>query len=407
MKGRDSRSTAPAIGVLFVVLFFAFPRTFVEVKLIVLALIIIHFLALAYSRTIFIPSYLFVFYGALIIVGFLAAFVGAMRGNITEAISDGIRLYILWGILIPLLLTYFWQFNAMLILHYGIVIAGFTTSALNLTFIVSSFAGWSVFPESFSEAMLLKVGFHDGYVQIIAHNIGMLLFIVPYLLVTALRTDGLQENRLLVLLALAVVLITTVLSGRRALWIVTIVTPLLMWVFAMATGTCNRIRAYRIFAVGSIGLLVAVIAFTKIFFSEDTLLYLSSAFSAEDERSIQKGYLIDGFLEFPIFGSGFGGLTEYVRSEESPWLYELSYHQILFNFGLVGSVLLALSFSYTFIKAVQAVKADAVDGRNGVVSVLFGTLGLLIGAYSNPYLGSFDYILALGFLPLAVSRVPK
>jgi O-antigen ligase len=144
-----------------------------------------------------------------------------------------------------------------------------------------------------------------------------------------------------------------------------------------------------------------------IFFSEDTLLYLNSAFSAEDERSIQKRYLIEGFWEMPLFGSGFGGLTEYVRSEESPWLYELSFHQILFNFGVVGSVLLTLSFLYTFIKAVRTIKANAAPAENGVVSVLFGACGLLIGAYSNPYLGSFDYLLVLGFLPLVISGAPK
>jgi hypothetical protein len=407
MIARDPRSTAPAVGVLFVVLVFAFPRTFLEVKLILLALIMIHFVAVAYTRTILVPKCLFVFYGALILVGFLAALVGAIRGNSTEAISDGIRLYIFWSILTPLLLTYFWQFNAMLILHYGIIIAAFTTSALNITLVVSSFVGWSVFPESFSEPLLLKVGIHDGYVQVIAHNIGMLLFIVPYLLVTALRTDGVQENRWLVWLALAVALITAVLSGRRALWIVTAVTPYLMWLLALATGTCNRIKAFPLFSTGALGLLVIAILSPLIFFSEDTLLYLNSAFSAEDERSIQKRYLIEGFWEMPLFGSGFGGLTEYVRSEESPWLYELSFHQILFNFGVVGSVLLTLSFLYTFIKAVRTIKANAAPAENGVVSVLFGACGLLIGAYSNPYLGSFDYLLVLGFLPLVISGAPK
>lgn len=407
MIARDAGSTAPAVGVLLVVLVFAFPRTFLEVKLLVLALIIIHFAALAYTRTILVPKCLFVFYGALILVGFLAALVGAIRGNSTEAISDGIRLYILWSILTPLLLTYFWQYNAMLILHYGIILAAFTTSALNITLVVSSFAGWSVFPESFSEPLLLKVGIHDGYVQIIAHNIGMLLFIVPYLLVTALRTDGVQENRWLVWLALAAALITAALSGRRALWIVTAVTPFLMWVFALATGTSTRIKAFPLFSIGVLVIIVIAILFPLIFLSEDTLLYLNSAFSAEDERSIQKRYLIEGFWEMPLFGSGFGGLTEYVRSEESPWLYELSFHQILFNFGLVGSVLLTLSFSYTFTKAVRTIKANVAPEKNGVVSVLFGACGLLIGAYSNPYLGSFDYLLVLGFLPLVISDVPK
>jgi hypothetical protein len=407
MINRDRKTKAPTLGVLFIALVFAFPRTLLEIKLIILTLLIINLAVLTCSRKILVPRHVCIFYGTLVFVGFLAAFVGAIRGNSTDAISDGIRLYIFWSILNSLLLTYYWQYNTIMVLHYGILLAAFTTSTLNITLVVSSFAGWTVFPESFSEALLLKVGIHDGYVQIVAHNIGMLLFIVPYLLVTALRTDSVQENRWLVWLALFVALITTALSGRRALWIVTVVTPLLIWFLAIATDTCNRIKAFPLYSAVILGLLVIAIIFPLIFFSEDTLSYLYSAFSAEDERSIQKRYLIDGFLETPLFGSGFGGVTDYVRSQDSPWVYELSFHQMLFNFGFIGSVFLVVSLLCMFIKAIEVIKVKGVQVKDGVISVLLGTVGLLIGAYSNPYLGSFDYLLALGFLPLVISDVPK
>jgi hypothetical protein len=117
--------------------------------------------------------------------------------------------------------------------------------------------------------------------------------------------------------------------------------------------------------------------------------------------------LIDGFLETPLFGSGFGGVTDYVRSQDSPWVYELSFHQMLFNFGFIGSVFLVVSLLCMFIKAIEVIKVKGVQVKDGVISVLLGTVGLLIGAYSNPYLGSFDYLLALGFLPLVISDVPK
>src|SRR3954464_7750643 len=66
--------------------------------------------------------------------------------------------------------------------------------------------------------------------------------------------------------------------------------------------------------------------------------HVSAAFSSEDERTIQRGYLISSFMDQPVLGSGFGANAGYTRNPALPWLYELSYFQMMFNFGLVGLV---------------------------------------------------------------------
>lgn len=398
---------ATFLPVLFVAAVISFPRTFIELKLVLLVFILIHFASLAQKSAIRLSKSILAFYAASIVVGLLGAFVGAVHGNPEQAISDGLRLYLFWSILILVLLTYLRRFNALLIAHYGVILAAYMISVVNIVLVVTVYRGQSVYPEWFVEAMQLRVGFHEGYVQIVAHNVGMLLFVVPYLLVTVLRSDGRPEWRGLVWLALVASVITALLSGRRALWLILALTPYLMWAMSIATGTVRRIKYYPVFAtVTGTGLVVAIVAPLALLKAE-TLEYLARSFSAEDERSIQRQYLIDGFSNLPLFGSGFGGFAGYTRNLDWPWLYELSYHQMLFNFGLVGTGILGVAYAFAFLQAASVMKARPTPMTAGAVAILNGVAGILIGTYSNPYLGSFDYLVIVAFLPLiASSAVP-
>ncbi|MFM6369904.1 MAG: hypothetical protein ACKPGN_17050, partial [Dolichospermum sp.] len=79
------------------------------------------------------------------------------------------------------------------------------------------------------------------------------------------------------------------------------------------------------------------------------LQFIYSAFSSEDERTIQSAYLIDGFVNYPYFGSGLGVDAGYLRSDNFPWLYELTYHQLFYNFGTFG-VLIILVTAFLYIR---------------------------------------------------------
>ena len=122
------------------------------------------------------------------------------------------------------------------------------------------------------------------------------------------------------------------------------------------------------------------------------------AFSSEDERTIQKPYLIESFKESPMLGSGFGAYAGYLRNEERPWTYELTYHQMLFNLGIIGVAVLGSLFSLYFLLVVRILR-QYKNGSAIPFSILVGFCCLLLGAYSNPYLRSFDYLFFAGLLP--------
>ena len=150
-------------------------------------------------------------------------------------------------------------------------------------------------------------------------------------------------------------------------------------------------------AVGALGLTAALV-FPEGGLGSESVTRFKEAFSPEDYRTIQKPYLIEGFLKSPIFGSGFGAYAGYTRSDERPWMYELTYYQMLFNLGVVGMTVLGGLFSLYFVKAVQLLR----QFREGSVipfGLLIGLFSLVVGAYSNPYFGGFDSLFFVGLLP--------
>ena len=120
-------------------------------------------------------------------------------------------------------------------------------------------------------------------------------------------------------------------------------------------------------------------------------------------RVFQSSALYSEFLKNPFIGSGIGGVTDVIRSEGSPWVYELTYMQMLFNFGIIGSVCIVLTIAYTIYKIKN--NSRRVRSCYSVVdrSMLSGAMFLLFGAATNPYLGSFDFLLIVGVFPFIAS----
>jgi len=381
----------------------AFPRSFLELKLVLLGLIAFDFAFRIRNRVIFIPRPLLIFYCAIIALGIIWSIIGYLRGNPIQAIEEAIRLYVGWSVLIAILLLYLRQFDANLIIHRSVLLAGMITSVINISFIASAYQGLPLYPVWMQEAMLLRVGFHDGYVQLVSHNVATLMFIIPYLFVTLLHRDGRSEHTILTGVVLVATMLAAILAGRRAVWLVISLTPFLIWGLSILTHTGGRIRHPLLFkSLSVLGIAVAVVA-PSVFVQEGTINFLLGAFSSEDERSIQMQYLTQGFRDHFVFGSGFGGYADYLRNDERPWLYELTYFQILFNFGIIGSSLFALVVGFVFIKALRLIQHYNGQIYSGSIAILTGVLAIMIGSYSNPYLGSFDYLVIVGFLPMIAS----
>lgn len=393
-----------SFALLFLISVITFPRSFVEIKFFLLALFLLANFggdSLKGKITIY-PSLIF-FYFLLSLAGCTWSVIGMLNYGYVEGITDSFRLYVTWSMLFIIIFTFLRSNGNIKIIHNAIVVSGLIVAVVNLVGIFDQANAIGLIPETVRKELELFIGFREGYIQITSHNIGSLFIIIPYLLTLQLRSDSGELNGLLSKITLLLCLSIAILSGRRALWISLAVLPAILALLFYVTDSFlvlkKKVKFFFVLyfvgiLAGSAILFLSTFNMTNIGFVK----HIDSAFSSEDERTIQKGFLIDSFTKKPLMGSGFGAYGGYTRSLDRPWIYELTYHQMLFNFGLLGVVYLLslfITFLYGVIRTLRRNKAGSVIPFSLVASLIT----LLIGAYSNPYLGSFDFLIYIGLLP--------
>jgi hypothetical protein len=358
----------------------------------------------AFRETIRVYPRLICFYLMVGIIGIVWAFVGLLnQETFFVGVTDALRLYIIWSATFVLLYTLLRSQSSLQLIHTGLIVAGILISLMNFVGVLDQISHSGVVPESVSEELNQRIGINEGYIQITSRNIASLFFLVPYLISMQVRADSVEAKSISTKLSLVLCLILTVISGRRALLLVVAFTPFTILLISALSGNLRLIKvgARRLFLGYTIALAmgIGVVAIQPKFLPE--LLYvqhIQEAFSATDERTIQKPFLVEGFERSPIIGLGFGAAVGYQRSAERPWIYELTYYQMLLQAGLLGVAILGvLILSYGVF--VTSILRTYKHGSAVPFGLIVGVISLLIGANSNPYLASFDLLFFVGFLP--------
>ena len=390
-------------GMLLVVAIMLFPQAMLPLKVAVLVAFLGLHANLWLSRVRMVRWEILLFYLLIAFGGMVWCVVGYYHGGNPVGISDAFRLRVIWSGLFFLI---FCSFHATLRdrdLHRAICLAVLLVAAVNLVGVIDGNYSLGLLSEDFKDGMFLKFGFKAGFFRLNSINIATMLFAVPYLLSHTFFSKRLSWSTGF---CLAAGMALSVFSGRRALWLCIALSPFVITVVALLLAHWRTARRSILLqaVVGAMGLgaflLVANTAETVAPARE----FVLQAFSEEDERSIQFGYLMTGHSQYPLMGSGFGVGAGYLRSETAPWTYELTYVQMLFNLGWVGTVYVVSIFAGFTIWAIRTLRAlpaaAAVEP-----SLLVGLLTIILAANSNPYMGSFDFLFYLGFLPfLAAGR---
>jgi hypothetical protein len=205
-------------------------------------------------------------------------------------------------------------------------------------------------------------------------------------------------------------------GGRRALVLVLVVVPLLAWLFmTLVTRAALPWQARR---AGRLTALVATVAVGALALSPLSTDIVSSTWGTlssfvtgsdfdgaealEDEtRTYQADRLLSEWSASPLVGHGLGAtINGYARSEEQPWQWELQYHGLLFQTGLLGAALLLAGALCAVSAAVRAIRR-APDLLPPVMVACSAALGMLLGNATNPYLQAPGHLWAV-FLPIAL-----
>ena len=260
----------------------------------------------------------------------------------------------------------------------------------------------------------------DGFIHMTFAGVNSLPFLVPFslaALVTFLprAVAALPLRRIWLWTAGSLGLLSVLLSGRRALFLVILTTPLLTLLFLsfqpMAQRRLSRKALVRTMAFGVLAVVVSLACLNASYgvtltaATDRFTLAFDFSPTTEDtgatERREQFHALLAGWMENPILGAGHGA-SAYgsIRSELTPWNYELYYMALLYQTGLVGFAAYVLGVIWIYWKGVQVIR-DGGWLSALMVACLVGMSSFLIANATNPYIAGLDGMWTI-FFPLAL-----
>jgi len=265
--------------------------------------------------------------------------------------------------------------------------------------------------EAFNEnTAAVDVG--DDYVLFTLPTVSSLLFLAPWLCVYAILGEkGRTSSGLLLLLVIGIL----ILSGRRVFLLAFAVGVAFAFLAArpliQGRGRLGGILSRLVLLTVAISLFVSL-GFVFELFNFDLLrdrvmsTFDFEIYESNIVRRLQSDALLGAIGERPAFGSGLGAVASYVRSDEQPWAYELSYVALAFQFGLVGFALYACGVSFLFVQLGRLASRPQLQKSERISAVCFvaGLAAFILANATNPYLAKFDYMWII-FVPLAFVRL--
>lgn len=250
----------------------------------------------------------------------------------------------------------------------------------------------------------------DGATAIRLYGLSTLTAAAPMWITGALIRDApLLPRRSIRVLAGALALTAALLAGRNAVVVVVAVVPVVAIVIARLTRKGKvRIRP-AVFVLGSTFVLCLPILMSWVLSIpgvQRALANIGSVFTDGDSnlRAEQSRELLDGWSHSPLFGHGLGAVLSngYKRSVERPWNFELQYHLMAFQLGMVGLAILLVALALA-VSAVSESARLAPDLRSTLTVSCAAAGGMLIANATNPYLQAPGHMWAI-WLPLLVSN---
>ena len=354
-----------------------------------------------------------------VFVTFAFALVGLLAGATNPGFTGGFLVFVA----APLL----WWMAATAV-DERTLRAAFTTMAVVTVFVGATIALYAAgntgaVPQLVPSWLLDQygAGFGGGqYTEVRLYGLSTLVAAGPLWIASLfVGRDGLLPPHWLRLIAAIAATAGTMTGGRRALALVLVLAPFIAWAVRVVL---QRRRAERATVQGRVLVLamagLAVVGFMPGLLTggvigaawQSLASYVTGAAfpgsSAADDRlrAYQADRLLDQWTDAPLFGHGFGATIDgFARDPVEPWRWELQYHGLLFQTGIVGVLLIAVGAILTVSAVIRAarVRPDLVPSL--VVSCT-GAAGMLIGNATNPYLQAPGHVWSI-FLPIAVANV--
>ena len=252
-------------------------------------------------------------------------------------------------------------------------------------------------------------GNYGGFIEFRTYGLTTVIYGFPFVLsVILVRRGELRGLRKLGIYLILLAIVLAILgSGRRAFWLVMLITPFIILPFLQMSACSLKPVPLLSLAFKSVVLASLAIAGVIAFLGLDPIALADqfvSAFQGQEASSgvrfLQAASLWSAFTESPLIGHGFGSTVDIVRSQDTPWAYELSYLALLMNVGLLGFLIYSIAILWVVLKGVELSRKNAEFAKLFLPLVAALCTFLIMNA-TNPYLGKFDYLWVI-FLPVAL-----
>jgi O-antigen ligase len=337
-----------------------------------------------------------------ILIGFLNNSPGVVKVS---------TVYFVW----PILFLYFVGFmNTTKVapyFNYGIIAGGILSCLLILNNILNTFGYLSINNNIISEALGFSVFWEGGFTKISSTNLVTVFCVYVLTLAILLLPKPIRKTiypkSAFVIFAMVMCAVLLFLSGRRAFWLIGMLSLVIIILIYHFSGLQMNFKRYFIYL--AIVLFISVFLFSYLAFDNDRFLQeFSSIFVFDDPsaesnllRKEQYEALMQGWSISPIWGSGLGSVAPgSIRDPIAPWNYELSYIALLFQTGIVGVIIYTCSILWIVFKSIQLVRKNKENAAILLPLVCTLVSFLLVNA-TNPYLAKFDYLWVI-FLPVGI-----
>ncbi len=350
------------------------------------------------------------------VVGLLFAFKGNVSG--APGAIKGAQVYVLWPVVHVILISGMNNWRILLGVQRVLISAALCISGYLLIYVLVE-AG-VLPPFIYREIFYQRQAFYlqQGYIQINMDVLHTMSFLLPFSLAALLlHLSGdcnLPISKRWFWIACSLQLGVLLVSGRRALWLVTLMTPFLTFVFQSFLPKSERKGIWR--SEAKI-IIVTILIGIGVFYYFNTIYdYKFSGlvdaflegFNFSDPASINTSTRRDQYFILSqawdknfLFGAGLGAsVPGYVQSVELPWVYELYYLSLLYQVGLFGFGCYLAGIAWLYWKGIKIVREGGLFAQMTLCH-LIGMTCYLIAAGTNPFLARFDGMWAI-FLPLAL-----
>lgn len=276
-----------------------------------------------------------------------------------------------------------------------VLLAGFVGSA-GIVLMVGAESGWFpiVMPEQYVIIQNGYVDFTDTGIAIRYYGLSALAGVAPLAIAGVMLPQAKVIAPRIVFLIVAITSVSAVLvSGRRAIAVVVVLAPVLVLAitFLVARRASTFGRPAIIAAILGIGaFLVYAEGDNPIRYSIDDAIATfapGNDLGADFIRVQQSEELLHQFGDHFLIGSGLGARLDsgFIRSDSRPWMFELQFHMMLMNGGLVVALVCAVLVFFVARRATLIARSNPEAMPYVVLAATTGA-GMLIANWTNPYL---------------------